>query len=124
MEDLFTSEAIVVVSPARIGSMLRPNYSCQAHWVFPGADRQQLYQISDKSFAWSAWERERAKEAEANLHLAKGQGVKGSSNLNEVKESIRTASEVAARIGDTFIIVRFLTTFIRFLIKVIGGSAA
>lgn len=49
--------------------------------------------------AYEKYEEERAKEAEAKLHLAKGQGVKGSSNLNEVKEPIRTAAEVAKKIG-------------------------
>ena len=33
------------------------------------------------------------------MHLAKGQGIKGSSNLNEVKQQIRTAAEVAKKIG-------------------------
>ena len=46
-----------------------------------------------------AVERQVAVEAEANLHLAKGQGIKGSSNLNEVNEPIRTASKAAESIG-------------------------
>jgi len=35
------------------------------------------------------------------LLRVRGQGIKGSANLHEVKEPIRTASEVAAKIGST-----------------------
>lgn len=31
--------------------------------------------------------------------LAKGRGIKGSSNLNEVKDTIRTASKIAEKMG-------------------------
>ena len=59
--------------------------------------------------AYEKYEEERAKEAEANLHKASGGDRKsenfknqGSSNLNEVdekKEGIRVAAEVAKKIG-------------------------
>lgn len=65
-------------------------------------DREDVHRKLTKSQlveAWAKYEAERAKEAEAKLHLAKGKGVKGSSNLNEVKNGIRTAAEVAKKIG-------------------------
>lgn len=69
-------------------------------WIYNHQVCRRNLTIQQKVALIADWEKERAKEAEARLHLAKGRGVKGSSNLNEVKsDDIRTAAEAAKKIG-------------------------
>lgn len=70
-------------------------------WIIDNQGARRNLTKSQLVQAWSAWERERAKEAkERQLSTQNNNAGKAvSSNLNEQAEPIRTASEVAAKIG-------------------------
>lgn len=72
-------------------------------WIIDNQGARRNLTKSQLVQAWSAWERERAKEAkerqiQSGVEYGNG-GTKVSSNLNEPSENIRTAAEVAAKIG-------------------------
>lgn len=84
-----------------IVSMDFDNESDVIEWIYNNQKNRRNLTKSQLVHVWSEWERQKAKEAKerqlASQNNNRGRAV--SSNLNEQNEPIRTASEVAKKIG-------------------------